>query len=199
MTNPNMPQQPWSGQPQGPYYPPQPPKKRRVWPWVLGGFLACLLLLFGGCAALIGGAAHEVAKQEEKRTTAEPVGTTVRDGKFSFAVTRVDPPITTVGTSEILKRDAQGEFVLVYVDITNVGNQKQSFFGDNQKLIDEHGKEFSNDSGAALNVNKDLLSEINPGNKLSAVLVFDVPKGTVPAAIEFHDSILSGGARVAVK
>ncbi|MFE3797539.1 DUF4352 domain-containing protein [Nocardia tengchongensis] len=198
MTNPNMPQQPWPAQPQPLYYP-QPPKKRKVWPWVLGGFFACIVLLFGGCVALIGGAAHEVAKQEEKRTTAEPVGTTVRDGKFSFHVTRMDPPVASVGTNEFMKRDAQGEFVLVYVDVTNVGDKPQSYFGDNQKLIDDQGKVFSNDSMAAMNLNKDLMTDINPGNAVSVILAFDVPKGTAPAAVEFHDSAFSGGVRVAVE
>lgn len=41
-------------QPQQPYYP--PPKKRRVWLWVLLGGLGTLVLLFGGCMALVGGA-----------------------------------------------------------------------------------------------------------------------------------------------
>jgi len=34
---------------------------------------------------------------------------------------------------------------------------------------------------------------------VSITLVFDVPQGTVPAAVEFHDSALSGGVRVALK
>ncbi|MGV9414774.1 DUF4352 domain-containing protein [Nocardia sp. NPDC003693] len=198
MTNPQHPQQPWPTQPPAPHYP-QPPKKRRVWPWVLGGFFLCILVLFGGCTLLIGSAANEVAKQEEKRTVAEPLGTEVRDGKFAFQVTKVDPPVATVGTNEYLKKDAQGEYVLVYVDITNTADQPQTYFGDNQKLVDDQGRLYSHDTAAAYNVIKDLVTEINPGNKISAVLAFDVPKGTVPAAIEFHDSAFSGGVRVAIK
>ncbi len=193
-----MPQSWPNGQPPVPNYPP-PQKKRAVWPWVLGGFLACVVLLFGGCAALISGIASEAGKQEEKRTTAAAAGTEVRDGKFGFLVTRVDPPVNTLGDNEFLRKDAQGEFVLVYVDVRNTGNSAQTYFGDNQKLVDDQGRLFTNDTAAEMNVNKDLVAEINPGNKLSVVLVFDVPKGTSPAAIEFHDSMFSGGARVAVK
>ncbi|MFE6864492.1 DUF4352 domain-containing protein [Nocardia sp. NPDC057668] len=198
MTNPQFPQQPWPTQP--PVHPhPQPPKKRRVWPWVLGGFFLCILVLFGGCTLLIGSAANEVAKQEEKRSIAEPLGTEVRDGKFAFQVTRVDPPVAKVGTNEYLEKQAQGEYVLVYVDVTNTGDQAQTYFGENQKLVDDQGREYSHDTAASINVNEDLIAEINPGNRISAVLVFDLPVGTAPAAVEFHDSAFSGGVRVSIK
>lgn len=199
MTNPERPQQPSTGQPQAPFYPYPPQKKRRVWPWVLGGFLACIFLLFGGCALLIGSAAHEVAKQESERTVAAPVGTEVRDGKFSFVVTQVDAPVKTVGDNQFLKRVAQGEYILVHIEVTNTADRPQTYFGDNQKLVDAYGRVFGNDTRAEMNLNEHLVSEINPGNKISVILAFDVPKGTSPAAIEFHDSMFSGGARVAVK
>ncbi len=43
------------------------------------------------------------------------------------------------------------------------------------------------------------VTDINPGNKISVAIAFDVSPGTVPATIEFHDSMFSGGVRVAVK
>ncbi|WP_435591016.1 DUF4352 domain-containing protein [Nocardia sp. bgisy118] len=64
--------------------------------------------------------------------------------------------------------------------------------------MDDQGRLYTNDTAAELNLDKDLAAEINPGNKISVILAFDVPKGTVPAAIEFHDSAFSGGARVAL-
>ncbi|WP_280467108.1 DUF4352 domain-containing protein [Nocardia cyriacigeorgica] len=198
MTNARGPQQPLSGQPQQPFYP-YPRQKRRVWPWVLGGILASIFLLFGGCALLVGGAAHEVAKQESERTVAAPVGTEVRDGKFSFVVTRVDTPVKTVGDNQFLQQQAQGEYILVHVEVTNTADRPQTYFGENQKLVDDQGRVFGNDTRAEMNLNEHLASEINPGNKISVVLAFDVPEGTSPAAIEFHDSMFSGGARVAVK
>ncbi|MFF2550274.1 DUF4352 domain-containing protein [Nocardia sp. NPDC058058] len=126
-------------------------------------------------------------------------GSEVRDGKFAFIVTAVDPAVATLGDNEILRKTAQGEYVVVHVDITNTGDKAQSYFGDNQKLIDDQGKQYSNDTAAELAVNTSLTAEINPGNKLSVSIPFDVPKGTVPAAIELHDSAFSGGARVALK
>lgn len=184
--------------PQQPYYP-QPPRKKKVWPWVLGGFALAVLALFGGCVALIGTAANEVAETEASKSVAAPAGTEVRDGKFGFTVTKVDPPTSSVGDNQFLQKTAQGEFILVYVDVANTGTVAQSYFGSNQKLIDDQGREFANDTAAEINVNEQLSAEINPGNKTAMVLVFDVPVGTVPAAIEFHDSAFSDGARVALQ
>ncbi|WP_405498352.1 DUF4352 domain-containing protein [Nocardia sp. NBC_00511] len=200
MTDPRIPQQPWQGggqQPMPGY--PAPPRKRRVWPWVFLGLFACIAVLFGGCAALMGGAAHEVAKQAAQSTSIAPVGSEVRDGKFAFTVTGVDAPVNTVGDNEFTSKQAQGEFILVHVDIANIGNQSQSYIGDNQKLIDDQGKSYSNDTIAVIDLNKDVVTDINPGNKVSVVLAFDVPQGTTPTAIEFHDSLFSNGTRVAIK
>ncbi|MET8776184.1 DUF4352 domain-containing protein [Nocardia sp. NPDC004654] len=195
MTNPQYPAQP--GFPPGPHYL-QPPRKK-VWPWMLGAILAVILLVFGGCVALIGGVANEVAKSEEERNTAAAAGSEVRDGKFAFLVTGVDEPVTVIGTNDFLKEEAQGEFIQVHVDVTNIGNEAQHYFGSNQKLIDDQGREFANDTAAEINVNDHLSEEINTGNKVSITIVFDVPRGTVPAAVEFHDSVFSGGARVALR
>ncbi|MEV0295109.1 DUF4352 domain-containing protein [Nocardia sp. NPDC050710] len=193
------PQQPWPGpRPQAMHYP-APPKKRAIWPWVLFGVFTGALLLFGGCVALLSSAADEVAKGEEQRTSAAPAGAEVRDGKFGFVVTRVDPPVPTVGDNQFLKKDAQGEYVLVHIDVTNTGDRPQTYFGENQKLVDDQGRLYTNDTAAELNLNKNVISEINPGNKISVTLVFDVPRGTTPSAVEFHDSVFSGGVRVAVK
>ncbi|MFI1920507.1 DUF4352 domain-containing protein [Nocardia sp. NPDC020380] len=201
MNDPRMPQQPWQGggpQP-APGYPPAPPRKRRVWPWVLFGVFACIALLFGGCVALVGGAAHEVAKQEAQSTSVAPVGSEVRDGKFAFTVNSVDAPVSSVGDNEFMAKQAQGEYILVHVTIANIGDQSQTYIGNNQKLIDDQGKSYSDDSAAEMNLNKDIVTDINPGNKVAVALAFDVPKGTVPNAIEFHDSMFSGGVRVALK
>lgn len=52
--------------------------------------------------------------------------------------------------------------------------------------------------GAALSVDhsESFLNTINPGNSVDGTLVFDVPEGLAPAAVELHDSPFSGGATV---
>lgn len=65
--------QPHPPQPQPPYQMPQPypvAKKRRVWPWVLGGIGLFMVIAFAGCLALVGGAVNEVDKQIQQDSRA---------------------------------------------------------------------------------------------------------------------------------
>jgi hypothetical protein len=45
-------------------------------------------------------------------------------------------------------------------------------------------------------VRNPLVASINPGNSVDEQLVYDLPVGTQPAAIELRDSTLLGGATV---
>lgn len=67
-----MSQQPPPGQPypQPPYggYPP-PPRKRRKWPWIVGGIVVLFIALIGGCMAMVGGAVDHVNKTMNAETT----------------------------------------------------------------------------------------------------------------------------------
>ncbi|HMS75939.1 MmpS family transport accessory protein [Gordonia sp. (in: high G+C Gram-positive bacteria)] len=58
-------QQPYGQQPYGGQYPPQmpPARKRKKWPWILGGIILLFVAMVGGCVALIGGAANEIDKE----------------------------------------------------------------------------------------------------------------------------------------
>lgn len=126
------------------------------------------------------------------------VGTEVRDGKFAFVVTDVQTGVQELGREPFVSTP-QGSYVLVRVQVTNVGDEAQMFSGSSQKLRDAQGREFESDGGAAvLSVpdSESFLNTINPGNSVDGTLVFDVPKGLTPTAIELHDSPFSGGATV---
>jgi len=125
------------------------------------------------------------------------IGTAVRDGKFEFTVTKVQPGVAKVGDS-FLEQKAQGQFVLVHVTVTNIGDEAQYFSDSEQKVKDVQGRQFSADTSAAIHIkgNDVFLNEINPGNTVKGVLVYDMPKGAKPASIELHDSPFSGGVTV---
>jgi hypothetical protein len=92
-------------------------------------------------------------------------------------------------------------YVLVHVTVTNVGTESALFTSANQTLLDTQGREFDADAGAALmNVpdSESFLTDITPGNSVEGVLVFDVPEGLSPAAIELHESMFSSGALVSL-
>lgn len=128
------------------------------------------------------------------------IGQAVRDGKFEFTVTRVQPGIARVGTAD-LGQAAQGQFVFVYVTVRNIGGQAQTFDGSSQYLYDRADRKYDADSAAAvyLDSSKSFLNDINPGNAVSGIVVFDVPKATVPVRAELHDSPFSVGAKVALR
>ncbi|MEU2201794.1 DUF4352 domain-containing protein [Isoptericola sp. NPDC019482] len=125
------------------------------------------------------------------------IGDTVRDGKFEFTVTDVEDGVSSVG-DQYFGEEAQGQFVLVHMKVENIGDEAQYFMGDNQYLHDSEGKQYSADTEAAIYLDEaeSLLSEINPGNTVEGVVVFDVPTKADLDSIELHDSAFSGGATV---
>ena len=127
-------------------------------------------------------------------------GSKVRDGKFEFVVTGMKCGIKTVG-SEYFNTKAQGEFCRVAMKITNIGDEAQSMFADNQLAFDAKNRKFSADTEASIYDDKSevLFEEINPGNTVQGRVYFDVPKGTKLVRMELHDSMFSGGVEVALK
>ena len=206
------------GQPGGPGAPvppaPQPPKRS----WfarhkVLTGLAALALLVVGIVAvsdgdedATAGGAAQDenAAGAPAEEAEAEPaddtagVGDTAADGDFAFVVSEIETGVESVG-DEYLGVEAQGQFVLVHLEVTNTGDEPQYFSDTDQMMVDTEGRQHSADSEAGIYVAENdvlLISEINPGNTASGVLVFDIPADAVPATVELHDSMFSGGVSV---
>jgi len=126
------------------------------------------------------------------------IGAKVKDGKFTFKVTKAGPGPKQIGDT-YFNHAPQGRFYLVHVAVKNHGDAAQFFTGDAQKLL-AGGKEYSADGEAAvyLKDSKSLLTEINPGNTVKGVIVYDIPKGVKPTVIELHDSPLSGGVKVSL-
>jgi len=139
-------------------------------------------------------------KADKKAAKAPGVGDKVRDGKFEFTVTKLEDGVQEVG-DEFLGEKAQGQFVLVHMTVENIGDEAQFFSGDDQSLVDTEGRTHSADTAAAifLGDSNSFINEINPGNKVDGVVVFDIPQNATPATLELHDSMFSGGVEVAVK
>lgn len=218
---------PYAGQP-GPYgqQMPQPAPPRRSW-FARHKVLTVVgaLIVIGGVGSALGGGGGDTpaaaptgtsttagndaskgekkddAKKDEKPAKDEKkdpgVGDKVRDGKFEFVVTKVSDGGTSIGPKGFAEK-AQGRFVLVRVDVTNIGKEPQYFFGDNQTVYDSEDREFAADTTAAiyLDDSSSFIEEINPGNTVKGTLVFDLPKGVDPARIELHDSMFSSGVVV---
>lgn len=128
------------------------------------------------------------------------VGTPVRDGKFEFTVTGVERVGTEIGP-QYLRETAQGEFVVVRVNVTNIGDEARMLDSQSQVLFDNQGRKHSPSSAIFVleDFNKAFLENINPGNSVQgAPILFDVPPGTALDRIELHDSMFSGGVDVSL-
>lgn len=143
--------------------------------------------------------------QPEPEAEPEPegpgIGTPARDGQFEFTVTRVERGLTSIG-EDFLVEEAQGEFVIVYVNVTNIGDEGQTLSSSGQALYDLEGRKFEPSSAyfSLPDADKFFLQSINPGNTVTdAPLLFDVPPGVELDKIELHDSIFSDGVEVSLR
>lgn len=122
-----------------------------------------------------------------------------RDGKFEFTVTKVESGVHSVG-GEVLGQKAQGQFILLTVTVKNIGDKAQLFDASSQKLHDSSKRTYDADSGASIYANTSgsptFLKNINPGNEVAGIVVFDVPSTVVPTQAELHDSPFSNGVKV---
>ncbi|SBT40653.1 DUF4352 domain-containing protein [Micromonospora auratinigra] len=139
------------------------------------------------------------AKGDDKPKTAK-IGQPARDGKFEFTVKSAKCGVAKLGSS-VVGTKAQGQFCLVTINVKNIGKESQMFDGSSQKAYAANGTEYSADGEAALYANQNtetFLNDINPGNQVTGVVVFDIPKNVKLAKLELHDSPFSGGVTVAL-
>ena len=221
---PQYPHGPHQGPPVHPAAPPPERRGKGCLYAVVGGVAA--LFLMGACGAIVTSASDPAAtsseagtgadanagaagdggdggknadaKPEKKKKVTDGIGREYRDGKFAFTVTKVRKGVGRVG-NEYAGSDAQGQFVLVHITVENIGDEARMFDGTNQTLVDTEGREFQADTEAAIWSNeetKSFLEQINPGNSVKGVVIFDVPKDVKIKSIELHDSMFSGGVTV---
>ncbi|MER6756681.1 DUF4352 domain-containing protein [Micromonospora echinofusca] len=146
------------------------------------------------------GGGDGAAKGDDKPAKTAKIGQPARDGKFEFTVKSAKCGVAKVGDS-VLSEKAQGQFCLVTINVKNIGKESQMFDGSSQKAYAADGTEYSSDTGAAIYANKNaetFLNDINPGNQVTGVVVFDIPKNVKLTKLELHDSAFSGGVDVAL-
>jgi hypothetical protein len=128
------------------------------------------------------------------------MGQSILDGSFVFMVTSAPQKPTKTFTDHTgVTQSAQGVFVIVRVNITNVGYDPRSLPANNQFLINDRGQRYA--TSAAISSLKGteqvLVDKINPGQTVNeAPLLFDVTPGTTISSIELHDSATSDGVKI---
>ncbi|GAA2872023.1 DUF4190 domain-containing protein [Nonomuraea rubra] len=125
-----------------------------------------------------------------------PLGAVTKEPPFSLKVVSVSREQTV--SSSIDSHKAQGSYVVVRVLVKNTGNSPASFDGTDSGLLDSDSKQYNVDSNATISQNLEtgqgLYDEINPGQKVTRVLVFDLPKKAKPVVIAMFGAEGSDGA-----
>ncbi|GAB3060191.1 DUF4352 domain-containing protein [Sediminivirga luteola] len=210
------------GYPQGPAPAAPKPKKKfykRVWFWILA-----LVVFFGLLSAIVSGGeepasedtaavpetgGEETAGGDSEDAEAEPaaedepiagIGDAVASGDMEITVTEVETGVSRVG-NEYLGTDASGQFIVVHVSVTNVGDSAVHFTGSDVTLIDDEGRSFSSSTEASFYVEdaNSLFEQINPGNTVTGQVVFDVPEDADPGTLEFRGSLFGGTAVISLR
>ncbi len=145
-----------------------------------------------------------VTKSEDKSAATAKLNEVARDGKFEFTVKSVACGKAEVVSPETdaLRQKAQGQYCLMTLTVKNVGDKQQYFSISDQKLLNSAGQQYTADSTATLyngGNSQPLLAQINPGNSVEGVLVFDIPKEQTPVFAELHDSAFSNGVKVTLQ
>ncbi len=139
-------------------------------------------------------------KTSTKAAVLPKIGEVARDGKFEFTVASVKCGQPSVSdTSGYVTKSAQGQYCLLALTVKNIGDKQQYFSESDQKLLNANKVEYSSDSTATLylsNNSDSFLAQINPGNSVDGVLVYDIPKDQTPVTAELHDSAFSSGVKV---
>jgi hypothetical protein len=163
----------------------------KAWIWIV----AAVVLTFGGCSLLM----SNVAKQNtgdghtpgtgggsQPTTATAHLNEPVRDGKFEFTVTSVNPN--------------QHGYFTVNVRVRNIGDGAQTLFAQNQKLIDGEGSTYDADTMAVYDFNQQSggTVDLNPGLTTDMTIPFRVAPGATLTFVELHDSAFSGGAKVSL-
>lgn len=218
---PPSPQEPPAGQYGAPPAAPQPPKrpwfkkKRFIIPLALL-VLIVLVQAVGGKGSTeesspAGGTSKASASETKAAGKSEAagksdaavvgLGSPARDGKFEFTANKVTCGLQEVG-GQYLKETAQGQFCVLDLTVKNIGEKPQLFSASSQKAF-SGSTEYSSSSQAAIAYasGKGLdtgnwFKDINPGNKMTTVVVFDIPTDKKLDKLQLHDSPFSGGVSV---
>jgi len=128
---------------------------------------------------------------DQTETSSEPgqeythsIGDSFSVGELSYTVTDVITR-SVVGTNRYTQEEADGEFVLVDILITNDGQESTSITNDHLKLVDSQERSYTVDTDAFLAVEDSFTFEqLDPGLSKSGTLVYDTPASQTGRTLE---------------
>lgn len=179
------------------------PRKRFTLPAAVIVLLGIITVTTGSHGSGLLRSVSDVAAPRAASATAEPatavMGQSVRDGTFAFVVTSVQRPGRRITDRFGTTQTAQGTFVVVRVNVTNIGYEARTLAATDLYLVDAQGQRFGTSSAilALPDAETTFLHKIDPGHTtLNAPVLVDVVPGAAITSIELHDSVWSTGVRV---
>ncbi len=174
------------------------PWYRRKTTWVAVAAVLILPVVFAAAAgSLTDSNTAPATPKDEFNYTIDVNGLGILKGKelnnVGFAISDIQRT-TSVG-DRFTNRQAQGEFIIVYLIVANNKNEKITMNTAAFKLIDAQGREYSHSTSAenALTLSKQgqafKFQAINPGIITDGCIVFDVPSGLSDLKLQISSNI----------
>ncbi|GAA3779064.1 hypothetical protein GCM10022225_78980 [Plantactinospora mayteni] len=174
------------------------PTDRRWW-FVLGlvaALLSCCCVAAAVVALAWGPGFYTGLRDRSDRVVG--LNQPARDGDLEFQVHEVRCGLTEVG-DPLVSQLAIGQFCVVDLAIRNLGAGPATFSDGLQTAYGPAGQRFGVDSSAGLLANADqlgFLSEINPGNRVTGAVVYDIPPDARIVRLRLRASAASPGIQV---
>jgi len=147
---------------------------------VVGVIWVFAVLIIIGALAGSGGTGDDPAKsQNTPEPTTHSVGETFRvgEGAKSIEYTITDVSVQDNVGSGITAEEADGVFVVIQIEMTNVGDESLSLSSNVFTLVDNQDRGYDTDSDAILAIEDNVIFEqLDPGVTKEGTLVFDVPQ-----------------------
>jgi cytoskeletal protein RodZ len=131
----------------------------------------------------------------ESPTTASGSGAQASDGGLTFAITGTETASSVKYQDAPVTKNAQGEYIIVHMTVTNSGDAQGTFLATLQKLK-AGGTTYSIDDEATAYLNGTWADLSAPGDSADLAIAFDVPSGTTAESLEVHGAPMSTGVEV---
>lgn len=175
--------------PQAPQVPTfAPPKKQKIWPWVLGGIFVTMLVVVGGCVAFVGSVANEITKDQPVTVQApngqaqasgsgpEFPGKQANDTGVAAGGSVTSDDVTTTSSPLTTQTQYTNSYLCTQVTIQNNGTEQATF----NTLFDWKLQDPSGTARDATILGTDnFLSagEVAPGGTAKGDVCFESPQG----------------------
>jgi hypothetical protein len=140
------------------------------------------------------GSGNSTESPSESPSARSGSGPQASDGGLTFAITGVENAPTVKYQDAPVEKQAQGEFLIVHMNVLNSGSGQGTFLATLQKLK-AGGTTYSIDDEATAYLNG-TWADLEPSSSADLAIAFDVPPGTSGESLEVHGEPMSAGVDV---